>query len=32
MSWVTRQHDFVADAGAKNLGAWIDAAAVSTGR
>jgi hypothetical protein len=32
LSWVTRQYDFIVDAGTKNLGAWIDAAAVSVGR
>jgi hypothetical protein len=32
LSWVTRQYDFIVDAGRKNLGAWIDAAASQVGR
>jgi len=32
LSAVTRQYDFIADGGAKNLGSWIDAAAMSAGR
>ena len=32
LSAVTRQYDFIVDEGAKNLGSWIDAAAVSAGR
>jgi hypothetical protein len=32
LSWVTRQYDFVTEAGAKNIGAWIDAAAANVGR
>jgi MTH538 TIR-like domain (DUF1863) len=32
LSAVTRQYDFIVHEGAKNLGSWIDAAAVSAGR
>jgi hypothetical protein len=32
LSAVTSQYDFVVNEGAKNLGAWIDAAAVSAGK
>jgi hypothetical protein len=32
LSQVTRQHDFIVDGGAKNLGGWIDAAAADVGR
>jgi MTH538 TIR-like domain (DUF1863) len=32
LSAVTSQYDFIVDEGAKNLGAWIDAAAVSAGK
>ena len=32
LSAVTREYDFIANEGAKNLGFWIDAAAVSAGR
>jgi Thoeris protein ThsB, TIR-like domain len=32
LSWVTSQYDFIVDGGAKNLGSWIDAAALSAGK
>jgi Thoeris protein ThsB, TIR-like domain len=32
LSAVTRQYDFIVDDGTKNLGSWIDAAAVGAGR
>ena len=32
LSWVTAAHDYVAELGHKNIGTWIDSAAVAAGR